>query len=79
MQRRECVAIWKRLTRHGSDDGGFVDVNIDAVVYMEHADEYTTLRFAVVGAEAGRLHRVRVTETPDEIHKAKPLLSSQST
>jgi hypothetical protein len=73
------VATWKRLTRHGSDDGGLVDVNIDAVVYIEHADQYTTLRFAVLGAEAGRLHRVRVKETPDEIHMAKPLLSSQST
>jgi hypothetical protein len=72
------VAIWKRLTRHGSDDGGFVDVNIDAVVYMEHADEYTTLRFVVTGAEAGRLHRVRVKQTPDEIHGAKPLRSSEA-
>jgi hypothetical protein len=73
------VATWKRLTRHSSDDGGLVDVNIDAVVYIEHADQYTTLRFAVLGAEAGRLHRVRVNETPDEIHVAKPLLSFQST
>src|ERR1700693_3368646 len=57
-----AMATWKRLTRENKP----VDVNLDAVIYMQEHEGFTALHFAAYGGD--RTQSISVSETPDEIH-----------
>jgi hypothetical protein len=69
------MATWKRLT-YSSSGNPKVDVKMDNVAYIARfTSTYTTLYFTAGAGESSSLASVSVTETPDEIHTAQPLLS----
>ena len=57
------MATWKRLTRTGSL-AEKVDVNLEAIAYMQWYDDATTIVFA----SGDRLNNLAVKENPDDIH-----------
>jgi hypothetical protein len=65
-----AMATWKRLTRENKP----VDVNLDAVIYMQEHEGFTALHFAAYGGD--RTQSISVSETPDEIHKLLALHSN---
>jgi hypothetical protein len=66
-----AMATWKRLTRENKP----VDVNLDAVIYMQEHEGFTALHFAAYGGD--RTQSISVSETPDEIHKLLALHSNE--
>ena len=67
----EAMPTWKRLTRENKP----VDVNLDAVIYMQEHEGFTALHFAAYGGD--RTQSISVSETPDEIHKLLALHSNE--
>jgi hypothetical protein len=67
------MADWKRLT---AESGVHVDVNMDQVAYMVRSDraKSTSIYLAVTKDKA--LGVVSVKETPDEIHRARLVISA---
>jgi hypothetical protein len=59
------MAVWKRLTRTGSL-AEKVDVNLEAIAYMQWYDDATTIVF--VGSSGDRLVNLAVKEKPGDIH-----------
>jgi hypothetical protein len=66
-----AMPTWKRLTRENKP----VDVNLDAVIYMQEHEGFTALHFAAYGGD--RTQSISVSETPDEIHKLLALHSNE--
>jgi hypothetical protein len=62
------MAHWKRLT---GTDGDQIDVDMDAVAYLQEFKGHTGIHF--VGGLDGRARIVGVREKPDTIHLANPL------
>jgi len=62
------MAHWKRLT---GTDGDQIDVNMDAVAYLQEFKDHTAIHF--VGSAEGKAMIVGVKEKPDTIHLANPL------
>jgi hypothetical protein len=62
------MAHWKRLT---STDGGQIDVNMDAVAYLQEFKDHTAIHF--VGGLSAEGKAIGVREKPDTIHLANPL------
>jgi hypothetical protein len=54
------MSTWKRLSRENKP----VDVNLDAVIYMQEHEGYTALHFAAYGGDCTQ--SISVSETPDE-------------
>jgi hypothetical protein len=65
------MATWKRLTR-STGPAEPIDVNMDAVAFMQGHTDHTKIYFAVSDGE--RLRGVNVKETPDQIHLITPML-----
>ena len=59
------MPTWKRLTRTGSL-AEKVDVNLEAIAYMQWYDDATTIVF--VASSGDRLINLAVKESPDDIH-----------
>ena len=66
------MATWKRLTRSGGE-GSAIDVNMDLVIHLQRFKDFTKLHFSVRAEH--EVYTLQVRETPDEIHKVKPLRS----
>jgi hypothetical protein len=64
------MATWKRLTR-STGPAEPIDVNMDAVAYMQGHTDHTKIYFAVSDSEPKR--GLNVKETPDQIHLLRPL------
>jgi hypothetical protein len=58
---------WKRFT---STSGAKIDVNLDAVAYLDPAPHGATVHFAVPGAGDSKPFNLSVRESPDGIHAA---------
>jgi hypothetical protein len=61
------MAHWKRLT---STDGGQIDVNMDAVAYLQEFKDHTAIHFVGGLSAEGKATIVGVREKPDTIHLA---------
>jgi hypothetical protein len=64
------MAHWKRLT---GTDGDQIDVNMDAVAYLQELKNHTAIHFVGGLSAEGKAIIVGVREKPDTIHSANPL------
>jgi hypothetical protein len=64
------MAHWKRLT---GTDGDQIDVNMDAVAYLQEFKDRTAIHFVGGVSVEGKAMIVGVKEKPDTIHLANPL------
>jgi hypothetical protein len=64
------MAHWKRLT---GTDGDQIDVNMDAVAYLQDFKDHTAIHFVSGLSAEGKAMLVGVREKPDTIHLANPL------
>jgi hypothetical protein len=64
------MAHWKRST---ATDGDQIDVNMDAVSYLQEFKEHTAIH-SVGGLSAEGKAMMSVCEKPDTIHLANPLV-----
>ena len=64
------MAHWKRLT---GTDGDQIDVNMDAVAYLQEFKDHTSIHFVAGLIAEGKAMIVGVKEKPDTIHLANPL------
>ena len=69
------MATWKRLT---AVDGSKVDINMEAVAYIARYNDTTGVVFLGGKSDSGSVLGYAVKETPDEIHKMKPLKSADA-
>jgi len=67
------MATWKRLTR-STGLAEPIDVNMDAVAYMQWHADHTKIYFTVSDGEP--LRGLNVKETPDQIHLTRALRQS---
>jgi hypothetical protein len=63
------MAHWKRLT---DTDGDQIDVNMDAVAYLQEFKDHTAIHFAGGLSAEGKAMIAGVREKPDTIHLANP-------
>jgi len=64
------LSHWKRLT---GTDGDQIDVNMDAVAYLQEFKDHTAIHFVGGMSAEGKAMIVGVKEKPDTIHLANPL------
>ena len=64
------MAHWKRLT---GTDGDQIDINMDAVAYLQEFKDHTAIHFVGGLSAEGKAMIVGVKEKPDTIHLANPL------
>jgi hypothetical protein len=67
------MSSWKRLT---AIDGSKVDINMEGVAYMARYNDTTGVVFVGGKSDGGSVLGYAVKETPDQIHKMKPLKSA---
>ena len=71
------MAHWKRLT---GTDGDQIDVNMDAVAYLQEFKDHTAIHFVGGVSAEGKAMIVGVNEKPDtitwQIHSAQPRCGS---
>ena len=68
------MAHWKRLT---GTDGDQIDVNMDAVAYLQEFKDHTAIHFVGGVSAEGKAMIVGVNEKPDTIHLANPLRATR--
>jgi hypothetical protein len=66
------MAHWKRLT---GTDGDQIDVNMDAVAYLQEFKDHTSIHFVAGLIAEGKAMIVGVKEKPDTIHQLKNKIS----